>query len=59
VGERELTVCVTGAGEGVDSVWEQKKIEARKYLKSCTVLGVQCTLCLVHLSYAENIPQVT
>jgi len=24
------TVCVTGAGAGVDSVWEQKNIEARK-----------------------------
>jgi len=24
------TVCVTGAGAGVDSVWEQKKTEARK-----------------------------
>jgi hypothetical protein len=24
------TVCVTGAGAGVDSVWEQKKLEARK-----------------------------
>jgi hypothetical protein len=26
------TVCVTGAGAGVDSVWEQKKLEARKML---------------------------
>jgi len=25
-----LTVCVTGAGAGVDSAWEQKKPEARK-----------------------------
>ena len=28
------TVCVTGAGAGVDSVWEQKKLEARKMLKN-------------------------
>jgi len=28
-----LTVCVTGAGAGVDSVWEQKKLEARKMLE--------------------------
>ena len=27
-----LTVCVTGAGAGVDSVWEQEKLEARKML---------------------------
>ena len=26
------TVCVTGAGVGVDSAWEQKKFEARKML---------------------------
>jgi len=25
-----LTVCVTGAGAGVDSAWEQEKLEARK-----------------------------
>jgi hypothetical protein len=24
------TVCVTGAGAGVDSAWEQRKLEARK-----------------------------
>jgi hypothetical protein len=24
------TVCATGAGAGVDSAWEQKKLEARK-----------------------------
>jgi hypothetical protein len=29
-----LTVCVTGAGVGVDSVWEQKKLEARKMLEN-------------------------
>jgi len=29
---KRLTVCVTGAGAGVDSVWEQKKLEARKML---------------------------
>ena len=28
------TVCVTGAGAGVDSAWEQKKPEARKMLES-------------------------
>jgi len=27
-----LTVSVTGAGAGVDSAWEQKKLEARKML---------------------------
>jgi hypothetical protein len=29
-----VTVCVTGAGAGVDSVWEQKKLEARKLLEN-------------------------
>jgi hypothetical protein len=28
-----LTVCVTSAGADVDSVWEQKKLEARKMLE--------------------------
>jgi hypothetical protein len=28
-----LTACVTGAGAGVDSVREQKKLEARKLSK--------------------------
>jgi len=31
---RWLTVCVTGAGAGVDSVWEQEKLEARKMLEN-------------------------
>jgi len=29
-------VCVTGAGAGVESVWEQKKLEARKMLQTPT-----------------------
>jgi hypothetical protein len=29
-----LTVCVTGAGADVDSVWVQKKLEARKMLEN-------------------------
>jgi len=28
-----LTVCVTRVWAGVDSVWEQKKLEARKMLE--------------------------
>ena len=28
----QFTARVTGAGAGVDSVWEQKKLEARKML---------------------------
>ena len=31
------TVCGTGAGAGVDSAWEQEKLEARKCSKSRTV----------------------
>ena len=28
------TVCVTGAGAGVDSAWEPRKLEARKMLEN-------------------------
>ena len=28
------TVCVSGGGAGVDSVWEQRKLEARKMLEN-------------------------
>jgi hypothetical protein len=28
------TVCVTGAGAGVDSAWEQEKLEARRMLEN-------------------------
>jgi len=31
-----LTVCVTGAGAGVDNAWEQEKLEARKILENDT-----------------------
>ena len=30
----ERTVCVTGAGAGIDSAWEQYKLEARKMLEN-------------------------
>jgi hypothetical protein len=40
------TVCVTGAGVGVDSAWEQKKLEARKMLeKAAPYPSVQCMRC--------------
>jgi hypothetical protein len=40
------TVGVTGAGAGVDFVWEQKKLEARKMLENAAPYpSVQCTLC--------------
>ena len=28
------TVCVTGAGAGVDNAWEQEKLQARKMLEN-------------------------
>jgi hypothetical protein len=28
------TVCITGAGTGVDSVWKQRQLEARKMLEN-------------------------
>ena len=31
-----LTVCVTGAGAGVDNAWEQEKLEVRKMLGNAT-----------------------
>jgi hypothetical protein len=45
--EQTPTVCVTGAGAGVDSVWDQRKPEARKMLENarecprpvCALLG--------------------
>jgi hypothetical protein len=33
-GVQRPTVCVTGAGVGVDSAWEQRKLEARKMLEN-------------------------
>jgi hypothetical protein len=46
----QLTVGVTGAGAGVDSTWEQRKLEATKMLENAArreaaVPGVQRTLC--------------
>jgi len=32
----DLMVCVTGAGAGVDSAWEQKKLDGRKMLENAT-----------------------
>jgi hypothetical protein len=32
--ESRLTVCVTCVWAGVDSVWEQEKLEARKMLEN-------------------------
>jgi N-formylglutamate amidohydrolase len=46
-----LQVIGTGAGAGMDSVWEQKKPEARKMLavgaarRKAAVPSVQCTHC--------------
>jgi len=31
--DKRPTVCVTGAGAGVDNAWEQEKLEARKMLE--------------------------
>jgi hypothetical protein len=46
LGTMRLTVCVTGAGVGVDSAWEQKKLEARKMLeKAAPYPSVQCMRC--------------
>jgi hypothetical protein len=43
-------VCVTGGGAGVENVWEQEKLEARKMLENAArheaaVPSAQCTLC--------------
>jgi hypothetical protein len=34
IARKRPTVCVTRAGAGVDSVWEQEKLEARKMLEN-------------------------
>jgi len=58
------TVCVTGAGAGVDSAWEQCKLEARKILENATdsqrpvhaVLGgglVESTKTFINVSVAS------
>ena len=42
------TVCVTGAGVGVDSAWEQEKLEARKMLENAAeshTSGARCVRC--------------
>jgi len=43
------TVSVTGAGVGVDSAWEQKKLEARKMLAAGAaeshMSGARCVRC--------------
>jgi hypothetical protein len=31
----QFTVCVSGFWAGVENVWEQKKLEARKMLVNC------------------------
>ena len=50
----QLTACVTGAGAGVDSAWEQEKLEAtlremldakRAARREAAVPAVQCSHC--------------
>jgi hypothetical protein len=41
-----LTVCVTGAGAGVDKIWEQKKIEARKLFENAAESPASSARCV-------------
>jgi len=43
------TVCVTGAGAGVDSVWEQRKLEARKLLENAAESPASSARCVGRL----------
>jgi len=62
---KRLTVCVTGAGVGVDSAWEQEKLEARKLLEnapeslasSARFVGQTrwCKPCRLKKNYADNL----
>jgi hypothetical protein len=48
-----LTVCVTGAGAGVASAWEQEKPEARKMLAvGAAESPASSTRFVSHLSYS-------
>jgi hypothetical protein len=43
-----LTVCVTCVWAGVDSAWEQEKLEARKMLENAAeshTSGARCVRC--------------
>jgi hypothetical protein len=46
LGKGGLTVCVTGAGAGVDSAWEQRKLEARKMLENGDESPVSSARCV-------------
>jgi hypothetical protein len=43
---RRPTVGVTGAGEGVDSVWGQKKLDARKMLENAAESPASSARCV-------------
>jgi hypothetical protein len=47
--EGGLTVCVTGAGAGVDSAWEQRKLEARKMPENSAESPASSARCVSHL----------
>ncbi len=44
-----LTAGVTGAGAGVDSAWEQRKLEARKMLVNRAESPASSARCVSHL----------
>ena len=62
-----LTVCVTGAGAGVDNVWEQEKLEARKTLVNRTespassargvgqIVARELSFCVVNRFYNKSV----
>ena len=42
----QFTACVTGAGAGVDSAWEQEKLEARKMSENATESPASSARCV-------------
>jgi hypothetical protein len=45
------TVCVTGAGAGVDSAWEQEKLEARKMLENAAESPASSARCVGRFNF--------
>ena len=47
-------MCVTGAGAGVDAVWEQGKLEARKMPENVTESPASSARFVSWLHFAES-----
>jgi len=50
----EIMACVTDAGAGEDSVWEQKKLEARQMLVNCVESPASSARFVGRLAYQND-----